>query len=56
MTRVGEGASVAEVAASLRARLLGAMKELRSSENLNEEKEEKEICFYKNLKCYFKRS
>ena len=30
------GASIAEVAASLPARLLGAMKELKSSENLNE--------------------
>ena len=36
MTGGGEGASIAEVAASLPARLLGAMKELRSSENLNE--------------------
>ena len=37
MTRGGEGPSVAEVTASLPARLLGAMKELKSSENLNEE-------------------
>ena len=36
MTGGGEGASIAEVAASLPARLLGAMEELRSSENLNE--------------------
>ena len=35
MTGGGEGTSVAEVAASLPARLLGAMEELRSSENLN---------------------
>ena len=35
MTRGGEGASIAEVAASLPARLLGAMEELRSFENLN---------------------
>ena len=32
----GEGASVAEVAASLPARLLGVMEELKSSENLSE--------------------
>ena len=32
----GEGASVTEVAASFPARLLEAMKELKSSENLNE--------------------
>ena len=32
----GEGASVAEVTVSLPARLLGAMEELKSSENLNE--------------------
>ena len=38
----GEGASVAEVAASLPAHLLGAMKELWSSENRNEEEEEEE--------------
>ena len=37
MTGGGEGASIAEVAASLPARLLGAMEELKSSENLNEE-------------------
>jgi len=36
MTGGGEGASVAEIAASLPARLLGAMEELSSSENLNE--------------------
>ena len=36
MTGEGEGASVAEIAASLPARLLGAMEELSSSENLNE--------------------
>ena len=36
MTGGEEGASVAEVAASLPARLLGAMEELRSSENMNE--------------------
>ena len=36
MTERGEGASIAEVDASLPARLLGAMEELRSSENLNE--------------------
>ena len=36
MTRGGEGASIAEVAASLPARHLGAMEELKSSENLNE--------------------
>ena len=35
----GEGASVAEVAASFPARLLGAMEELKSSENLNEGEE-----------------
>jgi len=36
MTGGGEGASVAEVAASLPARLLGAMEELKSSVNLSE--------------------
>jgi len=36
MIRGGEGASIAKVAASLPARLLGAMEELKSSENLNE--------------------
>ena len=35
MTRGGEGPSVTEVAASLPGRLLGAMEELKSSENLN---------------------
>ena len=40
MTGRGEGASFAEVAASLPARLLGARKELWSSENHNEEEEE----------------
>ena len=37
MTGGGEGPSVSEVAASLPARLLGAMEELKSSENLNKE-------------------
>ena len=47
----GEGPSIAEDAASLPARLLGAMKELKSSENLNEgEREEKETCFSENSK------
>ena len=32
----GEGPSIAEVASSLPACLLGAMEELKSSENLNE--------------------
>ena len=36
MTGGGEGPSVAEVAACFPARLLGAMEELKSSENLNE--------------------
>ena len=36
MTGGGEGASVAEVAASLPACRLGAMEELKSSENFNE--------------------
>ena len=36
MTGGGEGPSIAEVAASLPARLLRAMEELESSENLNE--------------------
>ena len=36
MTGGGEGSSIAEVAASLPARLLGAIEELKSSENLNE--------------------
>ena len=36
MTRGGEGPSVAEVTASLPARLLGPMENLKSSENLNE--------------------
>ena len=40
MTRGGEGASVAEVAASLPAHRLGAMEELKSSENPSEGKEE----------------
>ena len=35
MTEGGEGPSVVEVAASLPARLLGAMEELKSFENLN---------------------
>ena len=39
----GEGPSVAEVAASLPARLLGAMEELKSSENLNEEGGERDL-------------
>ena len=44
MTGGGEGPSVAEVAASLPARLLGAMEELKSSENLNEgERERKRL-------------
>ena len=44
----GEGASVAEVAASLPARLLGAMEELKSSENLNEgEREERDLFLWK---------
>jgi len=37
MTGGGEGPSVADIAAFLPARLLGAMEELKSSENLNEE-------------------
>ena len=37
MTGGGGGLSVAVVAASLPARLLGAMEELKSSETLNEE-------------------
>ena len=45
MTGGGEGPSVAEVAASLPARLLGAMEELKSSENQTKKKEEKEIFF-----------
>ena len=36
MTGGGEGPSVAKVASSLPTRLLGAMEELKSSENLNE--------------------
>ena len=36
----GESASVAEVAASLPARRLGAIEELKSSENLSKGKEE----------------
>ena len=49
----GEGASVAEVAASFPTRLLGAMEELKSSENLNEgegEGEERDLFLQKNLK------
>ena len=37
ITGGGDSPSVVEVAASLPARLLGAMEELKSSENLNEE-------------------
>ena len=36
MTGGGEDPSIAEVATSLPARLLGTMEELKSSENLNE--------------------
>jgi len=39
MTGGGEGPSIAKAAASLPARLLGAMKELWSSENRKEEEE-----------------
>ena len=46
MTGGGEGPSVAEVATSLPARLLGVMEELKSSENLNEgEREERDLFF-----------
>ena len=45
MTGGGEGASVAEVVASLPARFLGAMEELKSSENLNEEEEGERYLF-----------
>ena len=47
MTGGGEGPSVAEVAASLPARLLGAMKEQKSSENLNEEGGERDLFLLK---------
>ena len=50
MTGGGEGASVTEVAASLPARLLGAMKELWSSENWNEEEEERDSLSENSLK------
>ena len=50
MTGGGEGASIAEVAASLHARLLGAMKELWSSENQNEEEEERDSFSENSLK------
>ena len=40
MTGGGEGTSIAEVAASLHARLLVAMEELKSSENSSKGKEE----------------
>ena len=43
MTGGGEGASVAEVDASLPARLLRAMKELKSSENLSEREGERDL-------------
>ena len=48
MTGGGEGASVTEVAASFPTRLLGAMKELWSSENRNEEEEEERNSLSKN--------
>ena len=40
MTEGGEGTSIAEVAASLLVRRLGAMEELKSSENPSKGKEE----------------
>ena len=43
MTGGGEGPSVTEVAASLPAHLLGAMEELKSSENLNERERRKRL-------------
>jgi len=43
MTGGGEGPSVAKVATSLPARLLGAMEELKSSEKLNEEGRERDL-------------
>ena len=43
LTREEEGASVAEVAASLPACLLGAMEELKSSENLKRRKKRRKI-------------
>ena len=54
MTRGREGPSVAEAAASLPARLLGAMKDLWSSENLNEEEEEKRDSLSENSLRKFK--
>ena len=50
MTGGGEGASVAEVATSLPARLLGAIKNQSLLKIGMKKKEEKEICFSKNLK------
>ena len=50
MTGGGEGPSVAEAAVSLPARLLGAMKELWSSENRNEEEEERDSLSENSLK------
>ena len=50
MTGGGEGASVVEVDASLPARLLGAIKNQSVLKIGMKEKEEKEICFSKNLK------
>ena len=56
MTGGGEGPSVAEVAASLPARLLGAIEELKSSKKIltkekeKKEKEKKATCFSGNSK------
>ena len=51
MTWGGKGASATEVAASLPARLLGAMEKLKSSENLNEgEGGERDLFLQKNSK------
>ena len=52
----GKGTSVAEVVASLPARHLGAMKNCEVLKIGMKKKKEKEICFSKNSKCYFKRS
>ena len=49
MTGGGEGPSVAEVAASLPARLLGAMEELEKFLKYKTKKEEKEICFLRKF-------
>ena len=52
MTGGGEGASVAEVAASLPARHLGAMEELRSSENPSEGEERRDLISGKKTKVF----